>query len=117
MADEIQNKQNEIQAELNSAGVSRRGFIDRVKALGFGFGAAAALGVEAAQAHNASDTSLSLKSTNPALDSIINEGGEQQGNAEQGEKKIQEAWYRRFYRRFYRRGGWGGGYRRFYRRW
>jgi hypothetical protein len=116
MAD-IEKTQQEIQEQLKTAGVSRRGFIDRVKALGFGFGAAFALGVEGADAKTAPDASLNLTSTNPALDKIINDGGPQEGQAEPGEKKIQEAWYRRFYRRFYRRGGWGGGYRRFYRRW
>jgi hypothetical protein len=39
-----------------------------------------------------------------------------EGQKEPGEKRIQEAWYRRFYRRFYGR-GFRGGYRRFYRRW
>ena len=109
MADDIDKQQ--IQEELKSAGLSRRGFIDRIKALGLGFGAAVALGVEGADASNAPETSLNIKSTNPALDSIINEGRKEEGPAT-GEKRIQEAWYRRWwYRRYW-------GYRRWwYRRW
>ena len=111
-----QHQKQQIQDELKSAGVSRRGFIDRIKSLGLGFGAAVALGVEAAEARTAPDASVNLTSTNPVFDAIINEAGKQEGQKEQGEKQIQEAWYRRFYRRFYGR-GFRGGYRRFYRRW
>ncbi|MGP0059001.1 MAG: hypothetical protein ACLPID_06930 [Beijerinckiaceae bacterium] len=109
MADDIGKQQ--IQDELKSAGLSRRGFIDRIKALGLGFGAAVALGVEGAEASNAPATSVNIKSTNPALDNIINEGRKEEVPAA-GEKKIQEAWYRRWggYSRFW-------GYRRWYRRW
>jgi hypothetical protein len=106
MAGDIEKTQ-QIQNELRSAGVSRRGFIDRIKALGFGFGAAAALGVEGATAKT-SDTSVNLSSTNPALDKIINDRS-QAGQTEPGEKKVQEAWFRRWwYRRFFHR---------WYRRW
>jgi len=58
------------------------------------------LGVEGAEARTAPDTSVNLTSTNPVLDSIINEAGKQEGQKEPGEKRIQEAWYRRFYRPF-----------------
>jgi len=114
--EKTQHQKQQIQDELKSASVSRRGFIDRIKSLGLGFGAAVALGVEAAEARTAPDTSVNLTSTNPVLDAIINEAGKQEGQKEPGEKRIQEAWYRRFYRRFYGR-GFRGGYRRFYRRW
>jgi hypothetical protein len=117
MADDIektQHQKQQIQDELKAAGVSRRSFIDRIKSLGLGFGAAVALGAEA---RTAPDTSVNLTSTNPVLDSIINEAGKQEGQKEPGEKRIQEAWYRRFYRRFYGRGFYARGYRRFYRRW
>jgi hypothetical protein len=116
MADDIQNKQNEIQAELKASGVSRRGFIDRIKALGFGFGAAFTLGVEASQARNAPDTAVNLNSTNPALDAIINEQDKQQSQND-GEKRVQEAWYRRVYRRGFAGRRYGRGFRRFFRRW
>jgi hypothetical protein len=107
MAGDIEKKQ--IQDELNAAGVSRRGFIDRIKGLGLGFGVAATLGVEGASAHPASDASVNLSSTNPALNSIINEADKQ----ESGEKKVKEAWFRRF---FYRRFFYARGYRRFFYR-
>src|SRR5215831_7691969 len=64
----------EIQRELNDKGLSRRAFLDRLKVLGVGFGAAAMLGVRDADADVRSDASLSLKSTNPALNNIIEEG-------------------------------------------
>ena len=111
--EKTQHQKQQIQDELKSAGVSRRGFIDRVKALGFGFGAAVTLGVEVAEAREAPDTAVNLTSTNPALNSIINDAGKAEGQKEPGEKRIQEAWYRRFYNRF----GWRRHFRRFFRRW
>jgi hypothetical protein len=50
------------------------------------------------------------------LNTIINEAGKQEGKTEPGEKRIREAWYRRFYNRFYRSFGWRRHFRRFYRR-
>jgi hypothetical protein len=64
----------EIQRELNDKGLSRRAFLDRLKVLGVGFGAAAMLGVRDADADIRSDASLRLKSTDPALNNIIEEG-------------------------------------------
>jgi len=64
----------EIQRELNDKGLSRRAFLDRLKVLGVGFGAAAILGVRDADADIRSDASLRLKSTDPALNNIIEEG-------------------------------------------
>src|SRR5262249_47422430 len=64
----------EIKRELKEKGVSRPAFLDRFKGLGVGFGAAAMLGVRDADADVHSDASLSLKSTNPALNNIIEEG-------------------------------------------
>jgi hypothetical protein len=97
-----ENEKQLIQDELKTAGVSRRGFIDRVKTLGFGFGAAVTLGVEGAQART---PEVSLTSTNPALASIIKEGRDDESKAaEAGDKKIRTAWFRRFwFRRWYRR--------------
>jgi hypothetical protein len=98
MAGEIEKQL--IQDELQSAGVSRRGFIDRVKTLGFGFGAAVTLGVEGAQART---PEVSLTSTNPALESIIKEGRDEERKAE-GAPKVRTAWFRRWwFRRWYRR--------------
>jgi hypothetical protein len=64
----------EIQRELNDKGLSRRAFLDRLKVLGVGFGAAAMMGVRDADADIRSDASLRLKSTDPALNNIIEEG-------------------------------------------
>ncbi len=97
---------SEIQADLNASGLSRRKFLDRLKALGVGFGAAAVAGE--AVAREATDKTVTLKSTNPALDGIVTEG-RQESQAATGKDRTQVAQY--FYRRFYRR-----GYRRFYRR-
>jgi len=113
--EKTQEQQKQIQDELKSASVSRRGFIDRIKSLGFGFGAAVTLGVDGAEAREAPDTSVNLNSTNPALNAIINEADKPEGQKKPGDEGIQMAWYRRFFRRFYRR-GWHGGYRRFFRR-
>src|SRR5262249_49470712 len=66
----------EIQRELNDKGLSRRAFLDRLKVLVFGFGAAAILGVRDSDADIRSDASVSFKSTNPALNNIIEEGRE-----------------------------------------
>jgi hypothetical protein len=44
--DKTQQQKQQIQDELKSASVSRRGFIDRIKTLGFGFGAAIGLGLD-----------------------------------------------------------------------
>jgi hypothetical protein len=121
MNDDLEKQQNEtqqIQEELSGKGLSRRGFVDRVKALGVGFGAAFMLGVKGADAHNATENALNIESTNPALDTIIKEGRKEHKGDAEGEV-IQTAWYRRFYargyRRFYRR-FYARGYRRFYRR-
>jgi hypothetical protein len=113
--EKTQHQKQQIQDDLKSPAVSRRGFVDRIKALGFGFGAAVAVGVDEAAAREAPDTSVNLTSTNPAIEAILNEGNEQESQKKPGDKGIQVAWYRRFFRRFYRR-GWRGGYRRFFRR-
>src|SRR5499427_8725825 len=62
---EKQRQVQEIKRELNGKGLSRRAFLDRLKVLGVGFGAAAMLGVRDADADIRSDASVSLKSTNP----------------------------------------------------
>ena len=101
-----------LQADLNTKGLSRRKFLDRLKALGVGFGAAAAIAGEAS-AREASDKVATLKSTNPALDGIVTEGRQEARPAAGDDERVQVAqfFYRRFrgYRRFFR-------YRRFFYR-
>jgi hypothetical protein len=95
----------EIQRELNDKGLSRRAFLDRLKVLGVGFGAAAMLGVRDADADVRSDASVSLKSTNPALNNIIEEGRQDLLGAEGDGPKTQMAdgRYSRGYSRHYSR--------------
>src|SRR6266436_9233747 len=69
-----EHQAQQIQRELNDKGLSRRAFLDRLKVLGVGFGAAAMLGVRDADAGVQSDASVSLESTNPTLNNIIEEG-------------------------------------------
>ena len=64
----------DLQSELANEGLSRRAFLDRIKLLGVGFGAAYVLGMKDADAAVRSDTVVNLKSTNPALNDIIEEG-------------------------------------------
>jgi hypothetical protein len=95
----------EIQRELNDKGLSRRAFLDRLKVLGVGFGAAAMLGVRDADADIRSDASVSLKSTNPALNNIIEEGRQDLVGAEGDGPKTQmvDGRYSRGYSRGYSR--------------
>jgi hypothetical protein len=67
----------EIQQELKS-GLSRRAFLDRLKAIGVGFGAAFVFGVNRSEAAVPGDALVSLKSTNPALNDIIEESQQDQ---------------------------------------
>jgi hypothetical protein len=112
MSDESNNKQQELQRvqnELKNGGVSRRRFLDSMKGLGVGFGAAFLLGIKESHASRL-DPSVSVKSTNPAIDDIVKDGQAAQEAAsapENAEKNLQLAQYFRVYRR---------GYRRFYRR-
>jgi len=97
----------EIQRELNDKGLSRRAFLDRLKVLGVGFGAAAMLGVRDADADVRSDASLSLKSTNPALNNIIEEGRQDLlgdgPNAQMAYSRGYSRGYSRHYARYSRR--------------
>jgi hypothetical protein len=71
-----------LQADLSKSGLSRRAFLDRLKGLGVGFGAAFILGVNEFDAHAKGASApvpadgLSLQSSNPAVDAIIGEGQE-----------------------------------------
>jgi hypothetical protein len=110
MSDDLLSRQQqvlELQEDLKK-GLSRRNFLDRLKGLGIGFGAAAALVASEAEARSNPGSELTLKSSNAAIDDIAAEG--QQDLHPEG-KPVQVA--RRFFRRFYRR---FGGYRRFFYR-
>jgi hypothetical protein len=97
----------EITNQLQEGRLSRRGLSDSLKGLGLGFGAAFVLGMTGAQAATAPDSNVVLKSTNPALNSIIQSGSES-GQAATDDKFQQLAWFHRFFRRFFNR---------WYRRW
>jgi hypothetical protein len=97
----------DITNQLHEGNLSRRGLSDRLKAAGFGFGAAFVLGMTGAHAATTPDANVVLKSNNPALNSIIQSGTET-GQAATNDKFQQLAWFRRFFRRFFNR---------FYRRW
>lgn len=91
----------EIEQDLNK-GLSRRAFIDRLKAIGVGFGAAFVFGLNRSEAAVPGDALVNLKSTNPVLNDIIEESQQDQlsGGAQDGqEARVQLAQYGRIYRR------------------
>jgi hypothetical protein len=109
--DERRQQAKKIQEELNQKRLSRRGLFQRFRVLGVGFGAAYLLGAKEAGAvangdGKASDAVASLKSTNPALNEVIDEGrqhsapgGESADDRGSGMKTA----FRRVFRRVYRR--------------
>lgn len=104
-----------IQQSLKEGGLSRRIFLDRMKVIGVGFGAAFLLGVKDADAAVNTEAAADVTSTNPALDEILAEAKEAHAEeGDEGEFLSAQRRYRRGYRRYgraYRR-----GYRRVYRR-
>ena len=102
-----------IQQELNSEGLSRRALFNRLSLLGAGFGAAYILGAKAAEAGVRPDAVVNLKSTDPALNRIIEEG--RPSLPPPGEDRVQLAQYGRVYGRAYPR-VYGRGYPRVYNR-
>jgi len=85
-----------LQADLAGSGLSRRAFLDRLKGLGVGFGAAFILGVNQFDAHAKGASTLpadglNLQSSNPAVDAIIGEGQEEikvaDGEQNEGKKR------------------------------
>lgn len=92
---------SDISRELSEGRLSRRGLSDRLKVMGLGFGAAFALGVGGAHAATTQDASVALKSTNVAIDNIIQ--GPQVPAAAVGTPLEKMAWFRRWFRRFYNR--------------
>lgn len=99
---DIQRQAGDVQKELNTGGLSRRVFLDRLKGFGVGFGAAYVLGLKGAAAGVRAEEVVSLGSTHPALNGIIEEGRQalDPGPAAQGgDPQVQTA-----------SSGWGGGY-------
>jgi hypothetical protein len=88
---------------LHSGRLSRRGLSDRLKALGLGFGAAFVLGITGAQASTNPDAALVLKSNNPTINAIIQDGTPTGQTATDAKNFQQVAWFRRFFRRFFNR--------------
>ena len=79
MRDDQEKKRQakEIEQDLNK-GLSRRAFLDRLKAIGVGFGAAFVFGVNRSEAGVPGDALVNLKSTNPVLNGIIEESQQDQ---------------------------------------
>jgi hypothetical protein len=107
MSDDNETKQEKLERiskELSASRLSRRGLLDRLKGLGVGFGAAFMLGMKQSDAYP--DATAKLKSTNPALSKIIDEGPQVPPAGESGpeaeEPRIQTA-YSRAFRRVFRR--------------
>ena len=74
--DQDKKRQAEAIEQELKRGLSRRAFIDRLKAIGVGFGAAFVFGVTRSEAAVPGEALVSLKSTNPVLNDIV-EGSQQ----------------------------------------
>src|SRR5262245_17174938 len=104
--DKVQQEAKRLQKELNEKRLSRRGLLHRFNFMGLGFGAAYLLGAQRAEALTRSDEKpdVKIKSTNPALNDIIQEGQEGPGGAGADDQRpFKTAWFRRVYFRGYRR--------------
>src|SRR3974390_2224368 len=97
--DKVQQEAKRVQKELNENGLSRRGLLNRFNFLGLGFGAAYLLGAQRAEALTRSDDKpdVKIKSTNPALNDIIQDGQEQAGEGAEDRRAFKTAWFRRWY--------------------
>jgi hypothetical protein len=96
---------SDITKQLNDGRLSRHGLRERLLGLGIGFGAAFVLGLTGgAQASSAPEATAALKSTNPAINAII-DSGMQAEKAEKADSKLEQVawWYRRWFHRWYRR--------------
>jgi hypothetical protein len=119
MSDDRDNKNQgvkAIQEELNQKRLSRRGLLQRLRLMGVGFGAAYLLSGKDAEAVARSegeggDTLATLKSSNPALKEIIDEGRKESPLGEESADEDRSSHTRIAYRRVFRR-----VYRRVYRR-
>ena len=92
----------DITKQLNDGQLSRRGLRERLTA-GVGFGAAFMLGLTGAQASPAPEATVALKSTNPAVNAIIQNGGQSDQGSTVSAPLQQLSWYNRYFRRFYNR--------------
>jgi hypothetical protein len=95
-----------VEKALKDNKLSRRGLLSQLKGLGIGLGAAAVLASKS-NAHGAPEATVTLKSTNPALNAIIKEApvapaGEAAGTAAEAANAQQMAYFRAF-RRIFRR--------------
>jgi hypothetical protein len=100
----------EIAGQLRDGRLSRSALFGRLKGLGIGFGAAFLLGVSGAQAANAPEATVAVKSTNAAINSIIQKPP-QAPVAGVSTPLQQVAYYHRYYHRYYMR-----HYNRYYSR-
>jgi hypothetical protein len=125
MSDEGQQQSElkKLEDDLKRKVLSRRNFLNRLSAVGVGFGAALALGLRRGEAATPADGGVEVSSTHPAIDNVLSEAknlAETPPDAEEPLQKLAQygRFYRRGYRRFYRRYGrfYRRGYRRFYRR-
>jgi hypothetical protein len=102
MQDHQDKKQQakEIEQDLNK-GLSRRAFLDRLSAIGVGFGAAFVFGVNRSEAGVPADALVNLKSTNPVLNDIVQDSQQNQlPDGTDQEARVQLAQYPRVgYRR------------------
>jgi len=104
MSDAKSRQVSDITKQLNDGQLSRNGLRQRLMGLGIGFGAAFVLGLAGAQASTAPESTAALKSTNPAINAII-DSGMQAEKAEKADSKLEQVawWYRRWFHRWYRR--------------
>jgi len=61
------------------------------------------LGLTGAQASPAPEATVALKSTNPAVNAIIQNGGQSDQGSTVSAPLQQLSWYNRYFRRFYNR--------------
>lgn len=101
MSDEIKSTVSEIGRQLRDGQLSRASLSDRLKVLGIGFGAAVVLGVTGANATTGNDASVTLKSSNATLNSIIQTGP--QTLTIDPKLSSQRVAYYRYYHRYYTR--------------
>jgi hypothetical protein len=102
---------DDLTRQLNDGRLSRRGLRERLTGLGIGFGAAFVLGMTGAQATQAPeaapapDTTVALKSTNAAINAIIDNNGQvdQKVTTPVQQLAYYNRWFRRWYNRYYHR--------------
>ena len=82
MHDDQEKKQQakKLEQALNN-GLSRRAFLDGLKAIGAGFGAAFVFGVNRSEAAVPADGMVNLTSANPALNDIVEDSQRQNAGA------------------------------------